>query len=253
MSFYHAQLNGDYLNVFYRPLNEHRCGLAQIGHSRGERAARSEDPHARGAEQNRRTIAVEREGRSACQPRLTTASMPPRGPLCARSVAAVCGRASCALSAVLLLSLPAGASSSSSSTLGGSRGAVSELAFCAPLSPRCFPGRAAAREQGAGRRRGHIQAVIDNADEASQVSTPRKHLGPTAEEIVAQRRQEALARKSEVLSSWRCDSCPFARPGPCCWRYCACASARAHNNAIHLIRALVLCTQPGRGDKQRRH
>lgn len=34
------------------------------------------------------------------------------------------------------------------------------------------------------------------------MSTPRKHLGPTAEEIVAQRKQEALKRKSEFFSSF---------------------------------------------------
>jgi hypothetical protein len=35
-------------------------------------------------------------------------------------------------------------------------------------------------------------------------STPRKHLGPTAEEIVAARKEEALQRKANVINSWRC-------------------------------------------------
>ena len=136
-----------------------------------------------------------------------------RGPPRARSAAAtVCGRA---LSAMLLLSLQAGASSSGSRspTFTTSR-AAPELAFCTPLSPRCFPGRTGASEQAAVRGPVHM-ALTDNASGASPVITPRKHLGPTAEEIVAARRQDALARKSEVLSSWRCECFSAGLPPDC--------------------------------------
>jgi hypothetical protein len=57
-------------------------------------------------------------------------------------------------------------------------------------------------------------ALTDNSSGASPVITPRKHLGPTAQEIVAARRQDALARKSEVLSSWRCECFSAGLPPP---------------------------------------
>jgi hypothetical protein len=44
------------------------------------------------------------------------------------------------------------------------------------------------------------------SDETSGTSAPvisRKHLGPTADEIVAERRREALQRKSAVFNNWR--------------------------------------------------
>ena len=217
----------DFLKCFFQaPKQSPRNGLAQAsqaGRGTARRPARtlhSAEP----GEPRRGTRGAERTPvHAAC----TTESMLAPGGSPLTRWAAVCGRAGCALGALLLLSLAEGANSSSSSSIAASRSVSPELAFCAPLSPRCFPGRAAAREQGAGRRPARMKAVTDNASEASPASTPRKHLGPTAEEIVAQRREEALARKCEVLSSWRCDPWGFPRAGPCCGRCCASASACA--------------------------
>jgi len=119
------------------------------------------------------------------------------------------------LCAAVALSLPAAVSTSP----------VPDLAFCVPLSPRCFNSRRAHVSTGeivasASAASRHLLAHADCVTPAEtrrlgpsldsptsleivRESTPRKHLGPTAEEIVAQRRKEALVRKTEVLSSWR--------------------------------------------------
>ena len=161
-----------------------------------------------------------------------------RGPPRARSAAAaVCGRA---LSGMLLLSLQAGASSSGSQlpTFTTSR-AAPELAFCTPLSPRCFRSRACAGEQGAGRGPVHM-TLTENSSGASPVITPRKHLGPTAEEIVAARRQDALVRKSEVLSSWRCECFSAGLPPPSDCSMFLCAALRGRRRAIPVAAAQFL-------------
>lgn len=131
------------------------------------------------------------------------------------------------LCAALALSLLATASSTGN-VPRFSRSTERDLAFCVPLSPRCFNGRRAQTsstgEVVASASSGSRHLQIAHTDcitpaetqtfgrgpsldspvsiEVCGVSTPRKHLGPTAEEIVAQRRQEALVRKSEVFSSW---------------------------------------------------
>lgn len=121
-----------------------------------------------------------------------------------------------ALCSTVLLSLPATASgtSSSGSPTRSSRGSATEFAFCGPLSPRCFsrkrvmPGQnyMTIAENSAAEAsivsRGPSLDSPDSVD-VGGISTPRKHLGPTAEEIVALRRQEALEKKSEVFNNWR--------------------------------------------------
>jgi hypothetical protein len=95
-----------------------------------------------------------------------------------------------------------------------------EAGFCIPPSPRCFTGRrprhtrAGDREISAtpaasGSSSRHLQhspadCISPVVNDIIGTSTPRKHLGPTAEEIVAARKEEALQRKANVINSWRC-------------------------------------------------
>jgi len=150
-----------------------------------------------------------------------------------RSHAPACARVG-ALCASLVLLLPAAARSGAAPGHAARRGAA-ETGFCVPLSPRCFHGRRPRHVRtgdrdmstvSAGGSRHHQQVTrtdclsaaesqamsfgpsLDSSSSTEAGSTtPRKHLGPTAEEIVAERRKEALVRKAEVLNSWRCDLC----------------------------------------------
>jgi hypothetical protein len=122
----------------------------------------------------------------------------------------------------LLCSLPVAASTESQHSFRG------RTAFCAPLSPRCFNGRQSHGSTGesvssaAGGSKHlqitHTDCIVSDCSpsivrgpsldspgqvDVGGVSTPRKHLGPTAEEIVAQRRIEAQQRKTEIMSNWR--------------------------------------------------
>lgn len=127
------------------------------------------------------------------------------------------------LFAFISLSLPASANTSFSSPSRPARGVASDTAFCQTLSPRL---NGKMRSSSAKLR----MTITDHSSIADQtpsissgpsfdspggseigvVSTPRKHLGPTAEEIIAQRRQEAQKKKSEVFSNWR-----YAQPVLC--------------------------------------
>ena len=123
----------------------------------------------------------------------------------------------------LLCSLPVAASTETPNRFR------SRTAFCAPLSPRCFNGRQSHGSTGetvssaAGGSKHlqitHTDCIVSDCSpsivrgpsldspghqvDVGGVSTPRKHLGPTAEEIVAQRRIEAQQRKTEIMSNWR--------------------------------------------------
>ena len=136
------------------------------------------------------------------------------------------------LVAALAASCPAIASGTGSPARFGARGDA-ELAFYAPMSPRCFRGAQAnlfsggevvASASGGSKhlRITHTDVIVpaetqtlscgpslkefSPSDETSGTSAPvisRKHLGPTADEIVAERRREALQRKSAVFNNWR--------------------------------------------------
>ena len=96
-----------------------------------------------------------------------------------------------------------------------------EAGFCIPPSPRCFTGRRPRHTRVGDREISTTPAASGSlqkspadcispratqvVNDISGTSTPRKHLGPTAEEIVAARKEEALQRKANVLNSWRCD------------------------------------------------